>query len=137
MQPTHNSALSYIEADEEWLRLSEIGKAIDSEQPSNFVGILVEVQSPREQRKEDRLFVIQNLKVWDPITSWTCEVVVWNRQVQMREDLLNKSVLLRMFKPKKFQDRYQLNSTNSSAIYPHHFFAAHQAKQQVTSKPKY
>lgn len=80
VQPVHNSAVSCVEA-EEWLRLSEIGKAIDSDKPSNFVGIVVEVHSPREVPKEDRSYIIQNLKVWDPITNWTSEVAIWNRHV--------------------------------------------------------
>lgn len=55
----------------------------------------------------------------------------------MREDLLNKSVLLRMFKPKRYQDRYQLNSTSRSAIFPHHFFAALEANYRIPTKPKH
>ena len=80
VQPVANAAISSVE-DSDWLRLSELGQAIDSEQPSNFVGIVIEVQSPRELPKADRSFVIQNLKIQDPITSQTSEVVIWNRQV--------------------------------------------------------
>lgn len=134
VQPADDNPIPFAETDE-WLRLLDIGKAAASDEPRNFVGIVVEVQSPRELAKEDRSLVLQTLKVVDPISSCACEVVVWNRQVQVREELLNKSVLLRMFKPKKYQDRYQLNSTSRSAIHPHPFFADHQTNQSISAKP--
>lgn len=80
--------------------------------------------------------MIQNLKIADPITSMTSEIVIWNNQIEVKEDFLNRSVLLKMFKPKRYQDRYQLNSTCRSSIILHDFFASHEGKYNLGSKAK-
>ena len=54
---------------------------------------------------------MQNFKIGDPITNLVFDGIIWNRQIQIPEDFVNKSVILKYFKVNKYKDNLNLSAT--------------------------
>ena len=65
---------------------------------------------------------MQHLKIGDPITQIVMEVVIWNRQVNVNEEMVNRTVLLKHFKRSIYKDNVNLTSTFRSDIEIHKYF---------------
>lgn len=54
---------------------------------------------------------MQMFKIGDPITSLVFDCIIWNKQIQIPVDLMNKSVLLKKFKVNKYKGAVNLCAT--------------------------
>ena len=66
--------------------------------------------------------MIQKIKIGDPITDTVLDVTIWNRTVEVEEQMLNKTVVLRHFKVSEYKDQYILMSTFKSSIERNNLF---------------
>lgn len=69
---------------------------------------------------------MQNFKIGDPITNLVFDGIIWNRQIQIPEDFVNKSVILKYFKVNKYKDNLNLSATFRSQIIIHEHFSAYE-----------
>ena len=104
------------------MRLSQISYDINTNQLYNFVGILIKIEAEKTIVKLDRDIIMQNFKIGDPVTNMVVEGIIWNRQVRLNSELLNRSVMLKQFKISNYKDTLNLNTTFKSEIIVHDLF---------------
>lgn len=95
-------------------RLSEITESMDMTQLYSFVGILSKIDAERTIAKVDKEIIMQSFAIYDPTIDRTIEALIWNRQIKIDRDLLNKSVVVKNVKVSKYKDTIKLNATFKS-----------------------
>lgn len=87
---------------------------MDMSQLYSFVGILSRIDAERTILKADKEIIMQSFKIHDPNIDRAIEGFIWNRQLKLDQDLLNKSIMLKHVKVSKYKDAMTLNVTFKS-----------------------
>ena len=87
---------------------------MDMSQLYSFVGILSKIDVERTILKLDKEIIMQSFTIYDPTIDRAIEGLIWNRQVKLDRDLLNKSVVVKNVKVSKYKDSIILNTTFKS-----------------------
>ena len=90
--------------------------------------MLLEVEEERKIPKSGRNIILQTIKIGDPVSKMIVEVKIWERNVKINKEFLNKTVLLKNFKITKYEGKFYLSSCFSSDIVKHKYFKEFERK---------
>jgi hypothetical protein len=117
-----------------WIRLSQLTAEDGPDEVFNVVGILLEIGEEKVFPRDERMVVMQNIKVGDPISSIIIDAVIWGRQITLDQSFLNKTVELKSFKVTNYKENINLSSTFRSQIIRHNLFQEYEDNWFPTSR---
>ena len=79
-----------------------------------MVGILLELGEERSIERDGRTIYKQHGLLGDPLTRKSMEIILWNRNIELDQNLLHRTVTLKNFKLSKYRDLLSLGSVFKS-----------------------